>query len=165
MTTEEDFWAKVDKGGGPDACWPWTGRKTTNGYGQTVYFGRLYQAHRLAWILTNEAIPDGLLACHHCDNKPCCNPKHLHIGTQLDNMADRKARGREARGDRHWTRLHPELVARGAAAGQAKLDADKVRHIRAARAAGAQVKDLAAMYGVSGPAISYAVSGKSWRHV
>ena len=32
--------------------------------------------------------------CHKCDRPPCCNPDHLFVGTQLDNVADMLAKGR-----------------------------------------------------------------------
>lgn len=58
---------------------------------------RTVYAHRFAWEITNGPIPVGLLACHHCDNPPCCNPAHLFLGTHADNNADMNAKGR-ARG-------------------------------------------------------------------
>lgn len=29
----QDFWAKVDTSGGPDACWLWAGSRNRGGYG------------------------------------------------------------------------------------------------------------------------------------
>lgn len=102
------FWRKV-KRGPPDECWPWTGRRGGRGYGRVGSCG----AHRLAWELTNGAIPAGLWVLHRCDNPPCVNPSHLWLGTHADNMADMRAKGRSARGDRHGSRLHPERRPRG----------------------------------------------------
>lgn len=97
----ERFWAKVDKSGGPDACWPYTGYITPEGYGW-AYTGlptgqqQTHGAHRQAWINTYGPIPGDLQVCHHCDNPPCCNPKHLFTGTNNDNTLDmlRKERHR-----------------------------------------------------------------------
>lgn len=88
---EVRFWEKVDKSGGPDACWPWLGAQTPKGYGMFDHRG----AHRTAWKIANGPIPDGKLVRHLvCDNPPCCNPRHLALGTDADNAADKVAHGR-----------------------------------------------------------------------
>lgn len=93
------FWPKVDVAG---RCWEWRGTRNNNGYGlfQIGLGGskRCVAAHRMAWILTNGPIPDGLHVLHHCDNPPCCNPWHLFLGDHAANMADKKAKGRGRRG-------------------------------------------------------------------
>jgi hypothetical protein len=52
------------------------------------------RSHRAAWKLTHGPIPDGLQVLHRCDNPPCCNPAHLFLGTQQDNIADMHKKGR-----------------------------------------------------------------------
>jgi len=96
-TADEWFWSKVDKSGGEDACWPWTGRrtKTRGGYGRLVWHGRLVGAHRMSLALVTGANHSEMFACHHCDNPPCCNPKHLFWGTPQDNTDDCVAKGRK----------------------------------------------------------------------
>jgi hypothetical protein len=92
------FWEKVDKPGGADACWLWTGTPDVNGYGKLWWFDHTNKgkfAHRISWELHNGPIPDGLFVLHSCDNPPCVNPKHLFLGTQLDNMRDMVAKGRD----------------------------------------------------------------------
>lgn len=113
----ERFWKKVDKSGGPDACWLWTASKSTDGYGRFRAIKKL-AAHRVAWTLTYGQIPyDGshlsTCVCHDCpggDNPACCNPSHLFLGSHSDNMVDkeRKGRGNHPRGDNHIFRTHPE---------------------------------------------------------
>jgi len=88
----ERFWDKVDVGK-PDECWEWRASKRW-GYGQHYMHECMWQAHRVAWILTFGAIPEGLLVCHHCDNPGCCNPYHLFLGTQADNLRDAARKGR-----------------------------------------------------------------------
>jgi hypothetical protein len=94
MEEDELFWSRVQRGG-KDECWPWIGGCTDkNGYGQMRFRGKNELTHRIAYILTHGSIPDGLFACHHCDNPPCCNPHHLFEGTALDNMRDAISKGR-----------------------------------------------------------------------
>lgn len=87
------FWAKVDKRG-PDECWPWTGAKSSHGYGNFCVEGRTEKASRFSWFLVHGAIEPGICICHHCDNPICVNPAHLFAGTRLDNTRDCQAKGR-----------------------------------------------------------------------
>jgi hypothetical protein len=92
----ERFWDRCDLSGGPDACWPWTGARTSWGYGNTRVDGKTVGTHRVAWQLTHGPIPAGMSVLHRCDNPPCCNPRHLFLGSPLDNKADSIAKGRDA---------------------------------------------------------------------
>jgi hypothetical protein len=86
------FWAKVDVRGAGE-CWPWKRAKNTSGYGNH-YRGGQVLAHRFAYELTHGAIPAGLYVLHSCDNPPCCNPAHLSVGTQAENIKQRVLRCR-----------------------------------------------------------------------
>jgi len=86
-------------------CWPWVGAKSTFGHGRVKVGGRLYLPHRLVYHIACEALPadndhdyHGPVVMHSCDNPACCNPKHLSIGTQRQNVADMDAKGRCRRG-------------------------------------------------------------------
>jgi len=131
------FWSKVDKSAGDDACWPWTSSIGRKGYGRArLGGGHTKSAHVLAWILLNGELPANKpWGLHRCDNPPCCNPKHVFAGTSLDNVTDRHAKGRDARGDRNGTRLYPGLH-RGERNGRAKITADTVHEVRRRFAAG-----------------------------
>jgi hypothetical protein len=97
----ERFWSKVDRrdqGG----CWEWQGairHGPNKGYGRFVETinGKRFEriAHRIAWQLANGPIPNGLLICHHCDNRRCCRPAHLFLGTYADNTADMVSKCRQ----------------------------------------------------------------------
>lgn len=70
------FWLSVARAG-EDDCWLWQGRRTPNGYGQTVHVGRRVHAHRRAFILSGGRISAWSHVHHLCGVCACCNPKHL----------------------------------------------------------------------------------------
>jgi hypothetical protein len=81
-------------------CWEWNGKRNDDGYG--LFSARRLgiegaRAHRVVYECLAEAIPDGLLLRHKCDNPPCVNPDHLIPGTDLDNAHDMVERGRHFR--------------------------------------------------------------------
>lgn len=91
---KERFWKKVKK---TSSCWIWIGT-FSHRYGQFhISRGgkwRPVRAHRFSWEITNGKIPIGKYILHCCDNPPCVNPKHLFLGTQLENMRDRFSKRR-----------------------------------------------------------------------
>lgn len=154
-TRANAFWGRVDKSGGPEACWLWRGAVTSKwGYGCTQVGGRrVLGAHKVAWTLTN-GDPGPLCVLHRCDNRICVNPAHLFLGTKKDNAADAVAKDRHARGERN---------------AQNKLTADDVLEIRRTYRreshGRSNAKELAAKYGVTHGTINCAVAGKTWKHL
>lgn len=88
------FWAKVDRSGGEESCWPFLGVRDHKGYGRLHTQAGSRLAHRVAWELTNGELQANLCALHTCDNPPCCNPSHLRLGTDADNKRDMHSKGR-----------------------------------------------------------------------
>ena len=86
------FWGSV-KRLGPDDCWNWTGSKADRGYGQIRINRRNYTSTRVAYYLTYGE-PGPIRVLHDCNNNLCCNPKHLYLGTQSQNMKQRHLDGR-----------------------------------------------------------------------
>lgn len=78
MTTEELFWAKVNK---TEDCWVWTAGRDWDGYGQFHIKHQLILAHRYAYELLVGPIPEGLTIDHLCRNEGCVNPVHLEAVT------------------------------------------------------------------------------------
>lgn len=146
---EERFYDKVDAGPG-GGCHLWTAALRGRGeykYG-TFKQNRLQRnSHRVAWELRHGEIPEGMNVLHRCDNPRCVNPGHLFLGTTLDNIEDKVAKGRQPRGE-----SHPH----------AKLTASAVRAIRKDPRNNIEV---AAEYGVHNSLISMVRLRKIWDHV
>ena len=85
------FWSKVEKR--PDGCWQWTACTVVDRrgirYGAVAIRRHMYRAHRVAWSMSHERIPDGLVIDHRCHNPLCVNPAHLHVVTQQENTENR----------------------------------------------------------------------------
>ena len=104
-------------------CWMWQRSVQRNGYGQIgagSKRGGMKNTHRVAWEVFNGAIPAKMQVLHRCDRKLCCNPGHLFLGTQADNMRDMDAKGRRV-----------VRVLKGVQHYAARLTEDQVRAIRA----------------------------------
>lgn len=174
------FWAKAVTGG-REECWNWTAYRTPGGYGMfQVEAKKWVLSHRVAYALALGEIPPGACVCHSCDNPSCCNPAHLFLGTHADNIADRDAKGRQARGDRHGShtrpesratgvrngrRTKPESTARGEVVGIARLSTLQVQEIRSRYSGGGVTsRGLAGEYGVNKSTILRAIRGETWGH-
>lgn len=151
---QERFWSKVDRRG-PDECWPWTAavRRKDEGYGAFYLGGRHQPSNRVALLLTGTDVPDGMVACHRCDNPPCCNPAHLFVATPLENNADKVRKRRHCQGSRNGISI---------------LNEDDVLTIRAMRPQGRAPygyrKKIAARFGVR-PGTVNDIWTRSWGHV
>lgn len=194
-TVEERF-LRFAPSGAPDACWLWLATKIGDmHYGGFKVAGVMHYAHRWAWVRANGPIPDGLKVLHTCDVPACVNPAHLFLGTQAANMADKVAKGRQAKGETHGSRTHPEAFkgqiptrpasqarrkpvapaagmhthpeARrpGESNGNSRLTAEQVRSLRADIAGGASQRAVGRKYGVSQTAVRLIVRRVIWRSI
>jgi hypothetical protein len=117
--------------------------------------GQVVYAHRLSWTLANgRPVPEGMFVCHTCDVTCCVNPAHLFIGTNADNMADAKRKGR--------TRNAPR---RGVDHAMVKLSVEQVLAIRKRFAAGDKQVAIAAAFGVTQANVWAIGNRKTWQHI
>ena len=123
-----------------------------NGYGSVSHNGRTMGAHRASYLVHIGHIPDGMVVRHACDNPSCINPRHLRIGTQLDNIADRVERGRTVTPDNSGERN-----------GMSKLSMCSAERIFKLVRSGVSRRDVAVEFGVSIGTVGMIVSGKRWR--
>jgi len=135
---------KADENG----CLNWTKSLDRKGYGQYAKNGVRTGVHRVVYEMVHGEIGSrSLVVLHSCDNPKCCNPKHLRLGTHLDNNRDAKAKGRSAVGSKH---------------GMAKLGDEDVLKILSSDKS---PKFLSLEYGVSIGQIHSIQCRKSWPHV
>jgi hypothetical protein len=162
--TPESFWKRVRKST-PDACWEWTGATNSSGYGNLGWSGKVVQAHRVAFFLSNGGIrletdfrSQGRaktyrrFVLHKCDNRLCCNPSHLFLGSMRTNQLDAYAKGRKTQPrSKH---------------ANAKLTKQQVLAIRTAYDfGGATQVALGKKYGVSQRVISLVVRRESYKDI
>lgn len=145
-TQDDTLLAKIDKNH-PSGCWIYKGATDRRGYGRPcrMLFGggrKRYYAHRRSYEIHKGPIPEGMLVLHKCDNPPCCNPEHLFLGTDADNVWDKMRKGRHA----------------------CKLTEDQVREIKRLLPTTPQ-KDLAKRFKISATMISSIYKGTRWGHI
>lgn len=150
--SEAKFWEKVNVGGEND-CWLWTGAqwggRAGDRYGLFTDGRWKYYSHRYAYAVRKGAIPASGLVRHSCDKRLCCNPKHLSLGTQTDNMQDMIARGRG-----NW--------AKGENSGKSKITAEQALAIfNDPRIA----KEIAKAHGVGITCVGNIKRGETWSHI
>lgn len=135
----------------PEGCWEWTRSRDTAGYGCARVEGKTRAIHPISYRIYRGDIPDGMCVLHTCDNRRCCNPEHLFLGSRTDNNRDRDQKGRQ-------------IAPVGVRNGNAKLTDETVRMIRALHHKKSQ-RQLAQMFGVDRSLVGLVVNRKIWKHV
>ncbi len=128
-------------------CALWMGASTGN-YGVFWLDGRNVQAHHAAFLLAHGRLPCTPVLRHRCDVGLCVAADHLIEGTQAENIADKVAKGRQARGSRN---------------GNVKLTPEQVREIRARYAAGESPIALGNEFGVHYSSVWNIATRKTWK--
>ena len=137
----------------PDAngCRLWLRAKNPKGYGVIgIDTTTVRQVSRVLWAHVHGPIPPGMLVCHRCDVRACCEITHLFLGTNADNMHDCNSKGRRPRGESHC---------------HAVLTDEAVRSIRRRYADGTTQTEMAREYGVNNSVISNVCTRTTWRHL
>lgn len=134
-TLLERTWARIEKGRKKD-CWLFRGSKGNYGYGQIRDGKKLRRAHVVIYESVYGLVPRGKKVLHRCDNPPCCNPSHLFVGTQQENVDDMIAKGRDRK-------------AKGLENGKAKLSDEDVKLIRRLHENGVGHTELGRRFGIS----------------
>lgn len=136
-------------------CWEWIGWHDGCGYGVFEYHKKTHKAHIVAYMVHTriDVIQPKSCVCHRCDNPPCCNPHHLWLGSQRENMQDAARKGRLGKGPKG--EQHPKTT----------LTTREVRRIRALRAQGWTYKAIHAEFpSVGRTTIQNIGNGKSRRY-
>jgi hypothetical protein len=124
---------------GEDECWFFKGSLDDAGYGQIRDDGKIDGAHRVSFKVF-KGDPDGHVM-HACDIRCCINPKHLSLGTHLENMADCGAKGRQK-------------VPRPGN-GYTKLEIDDIAEIMRLHNSGMNKSMIGRQFGVSANTVNY----------
>lgn len=144
----ERFFEKTERDDST-GCLLWIASRHPTGYGRfSMGHSRWQRAHRVAWRLVHGEIPSGLFVLHRCDNPSCVEIEHLFLGTQPENMADMRAKGRHVRGEK---------------VGGALLTEEQVLTARREFARGGTTKAaLARSLGVHRVTVSDLIAGRTW---
>lgn len=101
-------------------------------------------------------IPDGMLVCHHCDNPPCVNIRHLYLGDHADNARDASERGLLAGNNGLPGEGNP----------RSKLSsADVISLRRDRREARLTYRQLGEKYGIRKQYAWAIATGRNWSHI
>lgn len=127
-------------------CHLWLGALTRDGYPRVSVRGKTRRAHRVVLAASlRRPLNRAEFACHRCDVRSCCAPEHLFAGTNLTNVQDKVAKGRQARTPSKRVLTWP-----------------KVKAIVRARQKNVPTRVVAERYGVSVRQVQRICAGTRW---
>lgn len=126
-------------------CWNWTALLNSHGYG-LFRKDKIVSSHRFSYEYYVGPLKEGLVICHNCSNRKCCNPDHLRQDTQKSNQID-------------MVKIKKQRLQ--------ILSVEEVIEIKKAlkHYYRGQCKDIAHFYKVNIRTISEIKTGKKWSHV
>lgn len=135
-------------------CWIWLGATNKDGYGRFKFHNKLIGAHRASMMIYNEQENSSMCVLHKCDNPYCVNPNHLFFGTHLDNMRDKKKKGRvgfnPSYGEEHYN---------------SKLKIEDITSIRTLSSKGHSNKEIAVLFDINPSTVSQIIRRVTWKHI
>lgn len=135
-------------------CWNWIGKVDRDGYGKFYVDATRPDmfSHRYAWeLFMGKVLQPEQIVLHLCDNRRCLNPKHLKIGTRMENVQDMLDKQRNPKG---------EII------GNSRLSEEEVVYIKHKLAVGEKTgKQLADEFNISESTVSAIKNQVVWRHV
>lgn len=132
-----------------EECHIWLGG-LNKGYAVIKLTQKNIKLSRFVYLLYYGAYDETLHVLHTCDNPKCVNPRHLFLGTNLDNVKDKVNKNRHGYGSKHW--MH-------------KLTEEDIINIVMRFRNGERQKDLALEYGILKSTMSDICNRKTWKHV
>jgi hypothetical protein len=149
-----------------NGCWEWVKYKNPAGYGyfknlddRTQNIGNRMRgilAHRVSYEIHKGEIPEGKFVCHRCDNRACCNPDHLWLGSPKDNARDALRKGRLAVENLTYRPPKGKSI-------NAKLSREQVIEIKKRIEKNDRIIEIAEDYNVNPQCIYFIKNGKTWR--
>lgn len=133
-------------------CWEWAAFCNEKGYGKFAINRIMFMAHRVCYEYYFGEIPISILVCHECDNPKCCNPNHLFLGTQLDNMQDAANKNRTCKGSNNATSKLTEDFVR-----QIFIDIHNNKY--------SDLNSICIDYGIGETTLKNILYGRTWCHV
>lgn len=135
-----------------EGCWGWKASINHRGYGTMRFKNKKMNAHRVSWIIHTDIDPKDKNVCHSCDNRLCCNPKHLFLGTQQDNINDMMRKGRKK-------------PLKGEKCPWAKLTEKDIHMMLALFEKGHTNKSVGALFNIHGATAGEIKRGEIWGHI